>query len=49
MVWSIMANSINGDNLEGYGMKVLDKTKFINASNLDGDYQCVNDPFVVEI
>jgi len=34
---------------EGYGMKVLENTKFINASNLDGDYQCVNDPFVVEI
>lgn len=34
---------------EGYGMKILDNTKFINASNLDGDYQCINDPFIVEI
>jgi len=34
---------------EGYGMKILENTKFINASNLDGDYQCVNNPFLVEI
>lgn len=34
---------------EGYGMKIIENTKFINASNLDGDYLCVNDPFVVEI
>jgi len=34
---------------EGYGMKVIEDTKFINASNLDGSYHAVNDPFIVEI
>lgn len=34
---------------EGYGEKEIDGIRFINASNLDGDYLCVNDPFVVEI
>ena len=34
---------------EGYGMRIIENTKFINASNLDGDYQCINEPFVVEI
>ena len=34
---------------EGYGMKIIENTKFINASNLDGDYQCINNPFLVEI
>ena len=34
---------------EGYGMKIIDDIKFINASNLDGDYQCINNPFLVEI
>ena len=34
---------------EGYGMKILDDIKFINASCLDGDYMAVNDPFIVEI
>jgi len=34
---------------EGYGIKIIENTKFINASNLDGDYVCINDPFVVEI
>ena len=34
---------------EGYGLKIIDDIKFINASNLDGDYMCVNDPFLVEI
>ena len=34
---------------EGYGLKVIDDIKFYNASNLDGDYLCVNMPFVVEI
>lgn len=34
---------------EGYGSKLIEGTRFINASNLDGDYQCLNDPVVVEI
>lgn len=34
---------------EGYGLKEIDNIKFINASNLDGEYYCVNKPFVVEI
>lgn len=34
---------------EGYGIKELDDIKFINASNLDGDYYCVNEPILVEI
>ena len=34
---------------EGYGMKIIDDIKFINASNLDGSYQAVNDPFIIEI
>jgi len=34
---------------EGYGRKLMDGIRFVNASNLDGDYQCVNDPVVFEI
>ena len=34
---------------EGYGMKEIDGIKFINASNLDGRYNCVNKPILVEI
>lgn len=34
---------------EGYGIKVIDNITFINASNLDGEYQCVNPPILVEI
>jgi len=34
---------------EGYGFKVIDGIKFINASCLDGNYYAVNDPFIVEI
>ena len=34
---------------EGYGIKVIDDITFINASNLDGEYQCVNPPILVEI
>ena len=34
---------------EGYGVKVIDNIKFINGSNLDGYYQCINDPIIVEI
>lgn len=34
---------------EDYGLKEMDNIKFINASNLDEHYYCVNDPIVVEI
>jgi Icc-related predicted phosphoesterase len=33
----------------GYGIKTIENTTFINASNLDDNYMCVNDPFLVEI
>jgi Icc-related predicted phosphoesterase len=34
---------------ESYGIKVIENITFINASNLNGDYMCVNEPFLVEI
>lgn len=34
---------------EGYGKNVIDNIIFINASNLDGDYMCVNTPFCIEL
>ena len=34
---------------EGYGFKLMDDIKFVNASCLDGDYMAVNDPVIVEI
>ena len=33
----------------GYGIKVIENTTFINASNLDEDYMCVNAPVLFEI
>lgn len=33
----------------GYGIKVIENTTFINASNLDDDYMCVNSPVIIEI
>lgn len=33
----------------GYGIKVIENTTFINASNLDEDYMCVNLPVLFEI
>lgn len=33
----------------GYGIKVIENTTFINASNLDEDYMCVNNPIIFEI
>ena len=33
----------------GYGIKVIENTIFINASNLDEDYMCVNPPILIEI
>lgn len=33
---------------EGYGVKKIGKTTFINASVLDGDYMMVNDPIVFD-
>lgn len=32
-----------------YGIKVIENTTFINASNLDEDYMCVNLPVIFEI
>jgi len=32
----------------GYGIKVIENTTFINASNLDESYMCVNDPVLFE-
>jgi Icc-related predicted phosphoesterase len=34
---------------EGYGRLVIDNTTFINASNLDRNYDCVNEPNIIEI
>lgn len=34
---------------EGYGVKVIENTTFINASVLDGDYMLVNEPILVEL
>jgi len=34
---------------EGYGIKNIGDITFVNASNLDGDYNCVNDPIVIEL
>jgi len=34
---------------EGYGVKVIENTTFINASVLDGDYMAVNEPILVEL
>ena len=34
---------------EGYGVKEIDDIKFINASNMDADYQLINDPIIVEL
>jgi Icc-related predicted phosphoesterase len=33
----------------GYGIKVIENTTFINASNLDEQYMCVNSPVIIEI
>jgi len=33
----------------GHGVKVIEDTTFINASNLDEDYMCVYDPILVEL
>lgn len=34
---------------EGNGIKVIENTTFINASNLDGDYMCVFKPVVIDV
>lgn len=33
----------------GYGIKVIENTTFINATNLDDNYMCVNSPVIIEI
>jgi len=32
-----------------YGKKIIESTTFINASNLDEDYMCVNPPMIFEV
>lgn len=32
-----------------YGIKVIENTTFINASNLNEEYMCVNEPVLIEI
>lgn len=34
---------------EGYGVKIIENITFINASNLNADYECVNLPILIEI
>jgi Icc-related predicted phosphoesterase len=34
---------------EGNGIKVIENTTFINASNLDGDYMCVFNPIIFDV
>jgi len=41
--------SMFGHIHEGYGVKVIENTTFINASVLDGDYMAVNEPILVEL
>jgi Icc-related predicted phosphoesterase len=33
----------------GYGIKTIENTTFINASNLDEKYNCVNEPILINI
>lgn len=33
----------------GHGIKVIENTTFINASNLDEDYMCVYEPIIIDI
>ena len=33
----------------GHGIKVIENTTFVNASNLDEDYMCVYDPVLINI
>lgn len=40
---------IMGHIHSGYGVKTIGETTFINASNLDEDYMCVNKPFLIEL
>ena len=53
LYWEIMKRNIIlatfGHIHSGHGVKVIDNTTFINASNLDEDYMCVYNPVLVEI
>lgn len=40
---------IFGHYHSGYGIKVIDNITFVNASNLNEDYECVNSPILIEI
>lgn len=41
--------SVFGHIHEGYGIKMINNTTFINASVLDENYMCVNNPILVEL
>ncbi len=41
--------SVFGHIHEGYGIKIINNTTFINASVLDENYMCVNNPILVEL
>ena len=34
---------------EGYGLKIINNIKFVNASNLNGNYEVVNNPFIFNL
>ena len=40
---------IFGHYHSGYGVKVIDDITFVNGSNLNEDYECVNEPLLIEI
>lgn len=40
---------LTGHIHSGHGVKVIENTTFINASNLDEDYMCIYDPVHVEL
>lgn len=54
LYWEIVERikpSVNcfGHVHQGRGIKVIENTTFINASNVDEDYICVNNPILIEI
>lgn len=54
LYWEVMNRirpklHVMGHVHSGYGFKVIENTTFINASNLNDDYMCVNKPFLVEL
>ena len=54
LYWEVMNRikplvSMFGHVHSDYGVKVIENTTFINASNLNDDYMCVNNPILIEI